>query len=85
MGEVWRNAGKASEIAPRRSQWSERGFGVKLGEVPSPRLSLSRLVFAANWMVALIMSVFGSQFSNISSFTGPDLNIQEEVRMFTLE
>ena len=63
MGEVWRNAGKASEIAARRSQWSKRGFGVELGEVSSPRLSLSRLAFTASWMVAMI---------EIPSFKGPD-------------
>lgn len=27
-GEVSRNAGRASKIAPRKSQWSEREFGV---------------------------------------------------------
>ena len=72
MGEVWRAAGEASEIAQKRSQSRERGFGLELGEVPSPRLSLSRVVFTANWMVPLIISAFGFHFSNNPSFDGPD-------------
>ena len=72
MGEDRREAGRASEIAHKWSQLRERGFGVELGEVPSPRLPLSRVVFTANWIVALIISMFGFHFSNNPSFEGPD-------------
>lgn len=48
-GKVSRNAGRASKIAPREYQWSERGFGVELGEDTHHRPPLiSRLVFTAN-------------------------------------
>lgn len=60
------------EIANKRSQWREGKFGVEFGGVSSPSLSLSRVVFAANWMVALIISAFGFHFSNNPSFEGRD-------------
>ena len=59
-------------LAHKRPQLRKGGFGVELGEVPSPRLSLSRLVFTANWMVVLIISAFGFHFSNNPSVEGPD-------------
>lgn len=45
---------------------------MELGEVPSPRTSLSRVVFTANWMVLLIISAFDFYFLNNSSFDGPE-------------
>lgn len=48
MGEIWRYAGRASEIAHKRPLLRKGGFGVELGEGPSPRLSLSRVVFTVN-------------------------------------
>ena len=72
MGEAWRNAGRASEIAYKWFQLRERGFGVELGKVLSPCLLLSCMVFIANWIVALIISMFGVHFLNNSSFEGLD-------------
>ena len=72
MGEIWRDAGRASEIKGKRPQLRKGGFGMELGEVPSPRFSLIRVLFTAIWMFALIISAFGLHFSNDLSFEGPD-------------